>query len=163
MLAPDIAGDPGGGLRWTRRTTQAIADQLHDVHGIIVSSRTVARLLIADGYALRVNHKQLSGANHPDRDAQFDRIAELRARCAAEAIPIISVDTKKKELVGRFRNPGTKWGRVPERVNDHDFRSDADGIAVPYGIYDLQANTGTFFVSLSHDTPQFAAECIARW
>ncbi len=134
MLAPDTAGDPAGGLRWIRRTTRAIADQLHDVHGIVVCDRTVARLLIADGYALRVNHKQLSCTNHPDRNAQFDRIADLRARCAAEAIPIISVDAKKKELVGRFRNPGATWRRAPQRVNDHDFRSDAEGIAVPYAV-----------------------------
>ena len=162
-MEPDIAGDPECGLRWTRRTTGAIADELKEVHGIAVCDRTVARVLAAAGFRLRVNRKQLSGRSHPDRDAQFDRIAELRARCADAAIPIISVDTKKKELIGRFRNPGAKWGRVPEPVNDHDFRSDADGIAVPYAIYDLSANAGTFFVGLSHDTPEFAAECIAGW
>ena len=162
-LEPDIAGDPESGLRWTRRTTRAVAEEVHEELDFLIRDRTAARLLRATGYALRVNQKRLAGAEHPDRDAQFDAIAALRSRCMEAGIPIISVDTKKKELVGRFRNPGARWGRVADQVNDHDFRSDADGIAVPYAIYDLQANTGTFFVSLSHDTPQFAAECIASW
>ena len=78
-------------------------------------------------------------------------------------LPIISVDTKKKELIGRFRNAGTRWRRTPEWVHDHDFPSQADGLAVPYGLYDLHANAGTFYVSLSHDTAQFAVDCIATW
>ena len=77
--------------------------------------------------------------------------------------PLISVDTKKKERIGRFRNAGTRWRRTPEEVHDHDFRSQADGRAIPYGLYDLQANTGAFYVGLSHDTPQFAVDCIAAW
>ena len=88
------------------------------------------------GYSLRVNHKKLAGVSHPNRDQQFRHITQLRQRCAADHSPLISVDTKKKELVGRFRNPGAKWDHSPELVNDHDFRSDADGLAVPYGIYD---------------------------
>ena len=115
------------------------------------------------GFSLRVNHKKLSGSSHPDRDAQFARIAELRERCAAEHLPLISVDTKKKELVGAFKNAGAKWDREPVLVNDHDFRSDADGIAVPYGVYDLQANCGTLFVGTSYDTPGFAVDCVEKW
>ena len=116
------------------------------------------------GFSLLVNQKKLAGADHPLRDDQFQRIAELRARSAHEDIPIISIDTKKKELVGRFRNPGAKWGdNTPERVHDHDFLSDAEGTAVPYGIYDMTANTGSFFVGKSYDTLEFAAECVAKW
>ena len=102
----DTAGDPMGGLKWTHRTTTKIAAELRSA-GIDVSAGTVARLLKEMGYSSRVNHKKLSGS-HPNRDAQFARIAELRERCAAEHLPVISVDTKKKELVGAFKNPGTK-------------------------------------------------------
>jgi len=158
----ETAGDPMSGLKWTRRTTAKIAAELQSV-GIHVSAKTVARLLTEMGFSLRVNHKKLAGSAHPDRDAQFARIAELRESCAAEHLPIISVDTKKKELVGVFKNAGTKWDREPVLVNDHDFRSEAQGIAVPYGVYDLQANRGTLFVSSSYDTPQFAVDCVEKW
>ena len=158
----ETAGDPMSGLKWTRRTTAKIADQLQPL-GIKVSARTVAGLLKKMNFSLRVNHKKLSGSSHPDRDAQFACIAELREHCAAEHLPVISVDTKKKELVGVFKNAGAKWDRDPVLVNDHDFRSDADGIAVPYGVYDLQANRGTLFVGTSYDTPWFAVDCIEKW
>ena len=158
----ETAGDPMTGLKWTRRTTGKIAAELRSL-GIEVSDRTVAKLLKDMGFSLRVNHKKLPGVDHPDRDAQFARIAELRERCAAENEPAISIDTKKKELVGEFKNPGAKWDREPELVNDHDFRSDALGIAVPYGIYDLHANRGTLFVGTSYDTPAFAVDCVEKW
>jgi len=158
----ETAGDPMSGLKWTRRTTAKIAAKLQPL-GIKVSARTVAGLLRKMGFSLRVNHKKLSGSSHPNRDAQFARIAELRERCAAEHLPVISVDTKKKELVGVFKNAGAKWDREPVLVNDHDFRSDADGIAVPYGVYDLQANRGTLFVGTSYDTPGFAVDCVEKW
>ena len=134
-MTHETAGDPVSGLKWTRRTTAKLADELRGL-GIHVCPQTVARLLKAMGYSLRVNHKKLAGASHPNRDQQFQHITALRERCAADNSPLISVDTKKKELVGTFRNPGAKWDRSPELVNDHDFRSDADGRAVPYGIYD---------------------------
>lgn len=102
----ETAGDPMSGLKWTRRTTAKIAAELQSL-GIQVSDRTVAGLLKKMGFSLRVNHKKLSGNSHPDRDAQFSRISELRERCAAECLPVISVDTKKKELVGTFKNQGT--------------------------------------------------------
>ena len=158
----DTAGDLGGTLNWTRRTTAKLARQLRE-SGIRVGTRTVARLLRSMGYSLRVNHKKLAAANHPQRDAQFARITVLRRRGASENIPIISIDTKKKELIGRFKNAGAKWDRYPEQVHDHDFRSLASGVAVPYGIYDLRANTGTVFVGTSSDTPVFAADCVAAW
>ena len=161
-MAHETAGDPVSGLKWTHRTTAKIADELHRL-GIHLCPQTVARLLKAMGYSLRVNHKKLAGASHPNRDRQFRHITELRQRCAADNIPLISVDTKKKELVGTFRNPGAKWDRSPELVNDHDFRSDAEGLAVPYGIYDPRANAGTVFVGRTADTPAFAVDCIEKW
>lgn len=158
----DTAGDPITGLRWTRKTTENIASELRTL-GIMVSARTVAKLLGQMGYSLRVNHKKHSSTAHPQRDAQFARIAQLRQHFAAEASPIISVDTKKKELVGPFKNSGVAWNREPEVVNDHDFRSYAEGIAIPYGIYDLSANQGALFVGTTRDTPQFAVDAIETW
>ena len=158
----DTAGDPMNGLKWTRRTTAKVAAELNGM-GMVVSDRTVARLLKKLGFSLRVNPKKLSSGSHPDRDAQFVRIAELRERCASGQLPIISIDTKKKELIGCFKNPGITWDRVPVLVKDHDFRSEADGIAVPYGVYDLHANQGTLFIGTSYDTPGFAVDCVEKW
>jgi len=123
----------------------------------------VGRLLRQMGYSLRVNHKKLSGGSPHDRDAQFARIAELREEFASRGLPIISVDTKKKEPVGSFKNAGIAWNREPILVKDHDFRSEAVGMAIPRGIHDLQANRGTVFVGMSHDTAAFAADCIDAW
>ena len=158
----DTAGDPMTGLKWTHRTTAKIALELRSL-GIQVSANTVAKLLGELGFSLRVNHKKKSKGTHQDRDAQFVCIKALRKRCVANGIPLISVDTKKRELVGLFKNSGRAWNQAPVEVNDHDFRSDALGIAIPYGIYDLQANHGMVFVGTSHDTPQFAAESIEKW
>ena len=107
--------------------------------GVIVSPNTVARLLHRMGYSLRVNHKKLSTDHSPDRNQQFLYIGDLRDQFQRRGHPIISVDTKKRELVGNFYNPGARWDLSPRLVNDHDFRSDATGVAIPYGIYDLLA------------------------
>jgi hypothetical protein len=131
--------------------------------GVIVSPNTVARLLHQMGYSLRVNHKKLSTDHSPDRNDQFLYLSELRDRFRRRGLPIISVDTKKRELVGDFKNPGARWDLSPRLVNDHDFRSDATGVAIPYGIYDLLANRGSVVVGVSHDTPSFAAHAIAHW
>ena len=127
------------------------------------SRRSLSRSARPCSVSLYVNHKKLAGASHPDRNDQFKRITALRERCAAENIPVISVDTKKKELVSAFGNTGAKWDQTPELVKDHDFRSEAAGIAIPYGIYDPRANTGTVFVGASADTPAFAVDCIEKW
>jgi hypothetical protein len=123
----------------------------------------VGRLLYEMDYRLRVNHKALGTACGPERDEQFNYIGRLRRRFQRKGLPIIGVDTKKRELIGNFKNPGTRWDRSPIQVNDHDFRSDSDGIAIPYGIYDLRANRGCIVVGVSHDTPRFAAHAISRW
>lgn len=150
------------GLKWTHRTTEKIARELGSL-GICVGARTVSRLLQQMGFSLRVNHKKRSRGSPSERDAQFEYISALRHEAVDSGAPVISVDTKKKELVGWFKNAGATWGLAPVQVNDHDFRSDAEGIAIPYGIYDVAANRGTFFVGTSHDTPAFAVDSIERW
>lgn len=158
----DTAGDPITGLKWTRRATGKIADQLKSL-GINVCSKTVGRLLKKMDFSLRVNHKKISSGCGNDRDEQFIYIGELCECFAQEYAPIISVDTKKKELVGNFKNPGTAWNKNPILVSDHDFRSSSLGIAIPYGVYDVQANFGSVFVGLSYDTPEFAIASIEKW
>ena len=150
------------GLRWSRRTTTTIADELAQL-GISVSANTVARLLHQMGYSLRVNQKQISTSTSPDRNLQFEYLADLRERFQRHHLPVVSVDTKKRELVGKFRNPGRRWEREPRRVYDHDFRTDSIGVAIPYGIYDVNENRGALVVGISHDTPAFAAHSIAHW
>ncbi len=162
LMKYDTAGDPITGLKWSRRTTAKIAAELKTV-GIDVSPNSVARLLKKLDFRLRANHKKVSSGSGPERDQQFGYIAELRQRFAREGRPIISVDTKKRELVGLFKNPGKAWHRQPVLVKDHDFRSEADGVAIPYGVYDEKANRGSVFVGTSYDTSDFAVESIEKW
>jgi hypothetical protein len=150
------------GLRWSRRTTITISEELIAL-GISVSPNTVARLLHQMGYSLRVNHKQMATAVSPDRNLQFEYLADLRGHFQQRHLPIVSVDSKKRELLGNFKNPGRRWESTPRRVYDHDFRSDSTGVAIPYGIYDVHENRGTLVVGVSHDTPAFAAHAIAHW
>ena len=128
------------GLRWSRRTTTTIAEELAKL-GIAVSPNTVARLLHDMGYSLRVNQKQISTNSSPNRNLQFEYLAELRYRFQRRHLPIVSVDSKKRELVGNFKNPGRRWEMAPRCVYDHDFRTDSIGVAIPYGIYDVTAKS----------------------
>ena len=165
LMRHETAGDPMSGLKWTRKTREKVSSELREI-GIFVSPNTVGRLLRRMGYSLRVNHKQLSRVCKTPpglRDAQFRHIAQLRRDCLARGLPIISVDTKKKELVGPFKNPGAAWGRQAHLVSDHDFASEAEGKAIPYGIYDLLANRGTIYVGSSIDTAEFAVDAIEAW
>jgi DDE family transposase len=149
--------------KWVRSSLRELSRRLGEA-GHPVSRSTVRRLLDALGYRLHANTKQLeAGAAHPDRDAQFQYIATQRAAFAAAGLPQISVDTRKKELIGNFKNGGRIWSQAAEAVNVHDFRQDALGRAVPYGIYDLPGNRGTVYVGTSADTPRFAVEMLARW
>lgn len=134
-----------------------------DALGHAVSKPVISRLLRMHDYHLRANVKQAGGSDHPDRDRQFCYIQEQRARFLAQDQPVISVDTKKKELIGNFKNAGQTWGLSPEVVDAHDFPHDADGRAVPYGIYDLRYNCGTVYVGRSADTPAFAVANLAHW
>ena len=158
----DTAGDPITGVKWSRRTTRKVAAELTTL-GIAVSKNTVGRLLKEMGFKLRVNRKQIASTKNPQRNQQFLYIAEQRERFTKQGMPIISVDAKKTEQVGNFKNAGAKWDRETVLVKDHDFRSEADGLAIPYGIYDTQANRGAVFVGTSHNTPAFAVDAIAQW
>jgi len=114
-------------------------------------------------FSLRVNRKQIATNSTPYRDQQFQQIYSLRTRFQRQGLPFISVDSKKRELIGNFKNTGAKWDRSPVLVNDHDFRSDSSGVGISYGIYDPPHNRGTVCVGISHDTPAFAAHSIATW
>jgi hypothetical protein len=149
-------------LKWTRKTTEKIAAVLRQID-IPVSANTVSRLLYQMDFSLRVNRKQIATNSSPFRDQQFQHISSLRVRFQRQGLPIISVDSKKRELIGNFKNAGVKWDRTPVLVNDHDFRSDASGVGISYGIYDPANNRGTVCVGISHDTPAFAAHSIATW
>lgn len=163
MLDEDTAGDPTGrrGL-WTGKHLRAISRELAQL-GLRVCPNTVRRLLGQLDYALHANCKSLCPNNSPNRDQQFRYLTYHRQQFSRSGYPIISVDTKKKELVGQFKNNAQVWSRAPILVQDHDFRSQAQGLAIPYGIYDLQANRGMVVVGTSHDTPLFAVEALCQW
>lgn len=163
LLREDTAGDPMGrrGL-WTGKRLRQISAELGRL-GLQVCPNTVRRLLDEVHYALHANRKSLSAPTSPHRDEQFGWLNHHRDEFTRVGYPIISVDTKKKELVGQFKNHGRVWSRSPILVQDHDFRSQARGMAIPYGIYDLQANRGMVVVGTTHDTPAFAVEAICQW
>jgi hypothetical protein len=162
IVFPHTGGDPMSHRKWLNCRLMDIQAHL-DEQGHGVSLPVISRLLKKNDYSLKANAKQLEGQQHPDRDQQFEHIQDQRAEHQAEGQPVISVDTKKKELVGNFKNPGQIWCQVPELVDVHDFPSDALGRAVPYGIYDLEYNHGTVYVGQSADTPTFAVDNIAHW
>lgn len=163
VVEPETAGDPQSAQRWVRSSLRQLSTRLGE-RGYAASPPTVGRLLKDLGYALHVNAKKHeAGSARPDRAAQFDHIAAQRRRFATAGLPMISVDTKKKELIGDFKNPGQAWSQEPAVVNAHDFLQDALGRAVPYGIYDLTHNRGTVVVGTSADTPEFAVAAIRRW
>lgn len=165
LVDPVTRGDPESPLRWTCKSTQVLASELLKQHGLRVSDRTVAKLLRDHGYSLQAPHKTVEGKQHPDRNAQFERLNAKAEDCLKRNVPFISVDTKKKELVGNFKNAGREWQPQgePDLVDVHDFPSDAVGKAIPYGIYDVASNTGFVSVGVDHDTPVFAVTSIEAW
>ena len=162
LLAHEVAGDPMGESRWVRSSLRNLSRRLHE-SGYEVSHHVVRRLLRKLGYTLRLNIKTRRGVQSPKRDEQFKYIAAQRQKFAASGRPIISVDTKKKESVGYFRQAGRSWCKSADRVNQYDFTSQADYRAVPYGIYDVTRNIGYVYVGTSGNTPEFAADAIATW
>ena len=163
-LEPVTRGDPMAPLRWTCSSAARLAERL-GAAGHPVSERTVNRLLHELGYSLQANRKTLEGRRHPDRDAQFRRIDRRVRAFQRLGQPVVSVDTKKKELVGPYRNGGREWrprGR-PEEVKVHDFLDGDLGKAIPYGVYDLTANAGWVSVGVDHDTAEFAVATLGRW
>jgi hypothetical protein len=163
LVTPETAGDPMGKRKWVRSSLRKLSQRLAQA-GHAVSAPTVSRLLQKHDYALRVNAKEKEGrSQHPDRDTQFRYIEAQQQAFAAAGCPIISVDTKKKELIGDFKNAGQAWCQHPEEVNVHDFLTDALGRAAPYGIFDPQRNEGAVYVGTSADTAEFAVTAIAHW
>jgi Rhodopirellula transposase DDE domain len=164
LIEPSTRGDPMSPLRWTCKSTAKLAEELTQENHP-VSDRTVALLLKQSGYSLQANRKTREGTSHPDRNAQFEYINHRVRAFHRRGQPVISVDTKKKELVGEFKNPGEEWHPKgqPEKVNVHDFPDPKLGKAIPYGVYDLACNEGWVSVGIDHDTAEFACASIHRW
>jgi len=163
LVQPYTRGDPESPLRWTSKSFRRLSKELAE-EGFVVSHMSVGRLLLRLGYTIQSNRKSHEGGNSPDRDAQFQLIANSTASFLNEGYPIISVDAKKKELIGNFKNNGREWLPMgqPEKVNVYDFVGD-EGRATPYGIYDIADNTGYVNVGISHDTAKFAVRSIENW
>ena len=164
LLEPTVRGDPMSPLRWTCKSTRALAGELVTL-GFAVSSTKVGALLKTQGYSLQANRKTIEGKQHPDRNAQFEHISRrvrARRRCGE---PAISVDTKKKEPLGKMKNPGRTYRRKgdPVKVKTHDFPDKELGKAVPYGVYDIASNQAGVTVGIGHDTAEFAVGAIGRW
>jgi transposase len=164
LVDPSTRGDPMSPLRWTCKSTHELARALTE-QGHELSPRSVGRLLNAAGFSLQGNRKTKEGADHPDRNAQFEHINATVKRMQQRLQPVISVDTKKKELVGEFKNGGREWQPKgePLTVNTHDFMDLELGKAIPYGVYDVSRNEGWVSVGIDHDTAQFAAQAVYRW
>ena len=164
LVDPVTRGDPMSPLLWTCESAEKLAEGLR-VRGHVVSERTVNRLLHDLGYSLQSNRKAIEGEGHPDRDAQFRFINRRAKAFQRQGQPVVSVDTKKKELVGQYRDGGREWqpkGK-PEKVKVHDFIDEGLGKAIPHGVYDMAANNGWVSVGVDHDTAEFAVETIRRW
>jgi transposase len=164
LIEPVTRGDPESPLRWTSKSVRRLAAELQR-RGHRTSHRMVAEMLHELGYSLQANAKTLEGASHPDRNAQFEHINRRVQTFLAKREPVISVDTKKKELVGDFKNGGRELRPkgMPEKVRVHDFMIAELGRAIPYGVYDLRTNSGWVSVGIDHDTAEFAVETIRRW
>jgi len=162
MVTPETAGEPNSKQKWVRSSLRQLSRGLAQI-GHPASPPTVSRLLKKLDYSLKANVKKEAGEDHPDRDEQFGYIQTQKQAFQDAGLPIISVDTKKKELIGNFRNPGKAWCKEAEVVNVHDFPQDSVGRAVPYGIYELNSNRGSVYVGVSADTPQFAVDSITSW
>lgn len=164
LVAPDTRGDPESSLRWTCKSTRQLSTALKQ-QGYSVSHQSVAELLHATGYSLQANTKVREGTNHPDRDAQFHYLNQQAETFLEQGSPVVSMDAKKKELVGEFKNSGQEWQpkQQPVEVNVHDFPDPKLGKAIPYGIYDIGQNTGWISVGQDHDTASFAVATLQRW
>jgi len=164
LIDPATRGDPMSALRWTCKSTAKLAAELTRQNHP-VTDRTVATLLKQNGYSLQANRKSREGSSHPDRNAQFEYINRQVRAFQKRQQPVVSVDTKKKELVGEFKNPGEEWQPKgqPQLVNVHDFPDKKLGKAIPYGVYDLAGNEGWVSVGIDHDTAEFACASLLRW
>ena len=161
-MQEDTAGDPTSDKKWSRKDTRSISQEM-TARGVPLCPNTAGQLLKHCQYSLRVNRKSIAETQHPDRNRQFELIADFRKRFEDAGRPILSLDTKKKELIGNFRNAGRAWKKKPEQVNQHDFRSQASALVSPYGLYEPVRNRGTIVIGTSADTPEFAVDCLDRW
>lgn len=161
LLSDEVAGDPMSQQRWVRSSIRTLSKQLKQ-QGHQAGHGTVARLLRKMGYSLQVNKKKQAGAEHPERDEQFRYIAALKAEFLRDGNPVISVDTKKKELIGNYRREGKTWRREPIETESH-FAGYAKCVAVPFGIYDVAKNFGFVTVGTSANTAEFAVNCLVNW
>jgi len=164
LLRSTTRGHPMTNIRWTCKSTRNLAKELTRLHHP-VSNRTVATVMHNEGYSLQGNRKTKEGEQHPDRNSQFEYIDRKVSAFIEGKQPAISIDTKKKELVGKFKNGGREWRpeKNPVKVNTHDFPEEDVGKAIPYGVYDIARNEGWVSVGITHDTAQFATESIYRW
>ena len=164
LVSPATRGEPTSPLLWTSKSTRQLAEELEKL-GHKVSPRTVSRLLHDMGYSLQANRKTREGKQHPDRDAQFQHINRKVKSFQRRGQPVISVDAKKRELVGDFKNTGQEWEPkgTPQAVRTHDFKDKDLGVAIPYGIYDQTQNQGWVSVGIDHNTAEFAVESIRQW
>jgi hypothetical protein len=156
------AGDPVRGLKWTKKTSRKLSQELKR-QGYQAEADTVRRLLHEQGYVLRANRKRLSKKQDPDRDRQMRYLVRKRRTHRKKGLPAISIDAKQRELIGNFKNPGRTWRQAPLEVLEDDYPSEADGVAIPYGIYDIGRNEGFVVVGTSHQTAQFAGAAIRLW
>lgn len=162
LLADATAGDPVTGLKWTRKTAVKLSRELKR-RGYRVGPDTVRRLLRDLGYRLRANRKRLTKEHDPERDRQMRYLSRQRRAFQTAGLPVISVDAKQRELVGNFKNPGQTYRRKALEVLESDYPSEADGVAIPYGIYDVARNEGFVVVGTAHQTPAFAVAALRRW
>ena len=164
LIEPTTRGDPESPLRWTCKSTRHLAQELKQ-QGYSIGDRKVAELLHDMGYSLQANAKTIEGTQHPDRNAQFEHISARTKAFQRRNQPVISVDTKKKELVGNFKNNGREWQPqgAPQETNVHDFQDKELGKVIPYGVYDVTDNSGWVSVGIDHDTADFAVDSILSW
>jgi hypothetical protein len=164
MVDPATRGDPMSPLRWSSKSTAKLAEELCR-QGYRISARTVADILQHQDYSLQANRKTREGSRHPDRDAQFQHISAQTQAFQQRGAPVVSVDAKKKELVGDYKNGGREWQPrgSPEKVQVHDFPDNKQGKTTPYGVYDLTGNEGWVSVGTDHDTAEFAVQTIRCW
>ena len=161
-MSDEVAGLPTSPEKWVRKSLRQLAADLKE-QSCEIGRSTVSRLLRKLEYGLVSNRKSLTGADHPDRDRQFRYIRRVKRLFLEAGLPIISVDAKNKELIGPFYNKGRTWRKKADQVLAHDFLNDAEGLATPYGVYDVTHNQGYVYVGTSYDTSEFAAHCIAQW
>jgi transposase len=164
LLEPYVRGEPESPLLWTSKSLRKLSEELK-TKGFNVSHKLVGEILKKQGFSLQANRKTYEGKGHPDRDEQFNYIHQKVVHFQSENNPVISVDAKKKELVGNFKNNGREWQKEkePVRVNAYDFLSIAEGKAIPYGVYDINQNKGWVNIGIDRDTAEFAVESIRRW